>query len=67
MFHAFVITIVPLWLMIMVDIVVLSWLKRSMKVVSYGLLLHADSFMRSGFNLLDILVVGVSLVSFGLK
>ena len=37
------------------------------KVVAYGLLFHKDAFMRSGFNLLDILVVGVSLLSFGLQ
>jgi len=37
------------------------------KVIAYGLLFHKDAFMRSGFNLLDILVVGVSLLSFGLQ
>jgi len=37
------------------------------KVIAYGLLFHKDSFMRSGFNLLDILVVGVSLLSIFMK
>jgi len=37
------------------------------KVIAYGLLFHTDAFMRAGFNLLDILVVGVSLLSFGLQ
>ena len=37
------------------------------KVISYGLLFHQGAFMRSGFNLLDILVVGVSLLSFCLQ
>uniref|UniRef100_T1IPE0 Voltage-dependent L-type calcium channel subunit alpha n=1 Tax=Strigamia maritima TaxID=126957 RepID=T1IPE0_STRMM len=36
----------------------------TLKVISYGLILHKGSFCRSAFNLLDILVVCVSLVSF---
>ena len=35
-----------------------------MKLVAYGFILHEGSFCRSGFNLLDILVVAVSLISF---
>ena len=35
-----------------------------LKVISYGFLLHPGAFCRSGFNLLDILVVAVSLISF---
>ncbi|XP_071748883.1 muscle calcium channel subunit alpha-1 isoform X29 [Lepeophtheirus salmonis] len=35
-----------------------------LKVISYGFLLHPGAFCRSGFNLLDLLVVAVSLISF---
>ncbi|CAG0885759.1 unnamed protein product [Cyprideis torosa] len=35
------------------------------KVVAYGLVLHKGAFCRSAFNLLDTLVVCVSLISFG--
>ncbi|KAH3892449.1 hypothetical protein DPMN_016567, partial [Dreissena polymorpha] len=34
------------------------------KILTYGLVLHKGSFCRSFFNILDLLVVGVSLVSF---
>lgn len=36
----------------------------ALKVIVYGLILHKGSFCRNAFNLLDILVVAVSLVSF---
>uniref|UniRef100_A0A5S6R1F3 Voltage-dependent L-type calcium channel subunit alpha n=1 Tax=Trichuris muris TaxID=70415 RepID=A0A5S6R1F3_TRIMR len=39
----------------------------SLKVLAYGLILHKGSFCRNAFNLLDMLVVGVSLTSFGLE
>ncbi|VDN55695.1 unnamed protein product [Dracunculus medinensis] len=39
----------------------------TLKVVVFGLVLHKGSFCRNAFNLLDILVVAVSLVSFVLK
>jgi voltage-dependent calcium channel L type alpha-1D len=35
-----------------------------LKLISYGFLLHPGAFCRAGFNLLDILVVAVSLISF---
>ena len=35
-----------------------------LKVVAYGLILHPGAFCRSAFNLLDIMVVSVSLISF---
>lgn len=38
-----------------------------LQVVVYGLILHKGAFCRNAFNLLDILVVAVSLVSFLLK
>ncbi|CDW53368.1 Voltage dependent L type calcium channel subunit [Trichuris trichiura] len=38
-----------------------------LKIVVDGLLLHKGSFCRNAFNLLDLLVVCVSLASFGLK
>ncbi|MFH4976850.1 hypothetical protein AB6A40_003559 [Gnathostoma spinigerum] len=39
----------------------------SLKVIVYGLVLHKGSFCRNAFNLLDILVVAVSLISYVLK
>lgn len=36
------------------------------KLISYGLIIHKGSFCRSLFNMLDILVVAVSLISFPL-
>uniref|UniRef100_A0A914W0S6 Voltage-dependent L-type calcium channel subunit alpha n=1 Tax=Plectus sambesii TaxID=2011161 RepID=A0A914W0S6_9BILA len=39
----------------------------TLKVVVYGLVWHKGSFCRNAFNLLDILVVAVSLISFVLK
>ncbi|XP_022649428.1 muscle calcium channel subunit alpha-1-like isoform X5 [Varroa destructor] len=37
----------------------------TLKVITYGVILHKGSFCRSYFNILDVLVVCVSLVSFG--
>ncbi|XP_069795818.1 voltage-dependent L-type calcium channel subunit alpha-1D-like isoform X6 [Narcine bancroftii] len=37
------------------------------KMMTYGAFLHKGSFCRNYFNLLDILVVGVSLISFGIQ
>jgi voltage-dependent calcium channel L type alpha-1D len=34
-----------------------------LKMVSYGFILHDGAFCRSSFNLLDLLVVCVSLIS----
>ena len=39
----------------------------TLKVAVYGLIFHKGSFCRNAFNLLDILVVAVSLISFVLK
>ena len=39
-------------------------LEIGFKVIAYGFILHPGSFCRSAFNLLDLLVVGVSLISF---
>lgn len=36
-----------------------------LKMISFGFVLHKGAFCRSAFNLLDLLVVCVSLVSFG--
>ncbi|XP_076310649.1 muscle calcium channel subunit alpha-1-like isoform X3 [Tachypleus tridentatus] len=38
----------------------------TLKAVAYGLILHKASYCRSAFNMLDVLVVCVSLVSFAL-
>ncbi|KAF3856310.1 hypothetical protein F7725_017033 [Dissostichus mawsoni] len=38
-----------------------------LKMTTYGAFLHKGAFCRNYFNLLDLLVVGVSLVSFGLQ
>ncbi|XP_077139980.1 voltage-dependent L-type calcium channel subunit alpha-1F [Ranitomeya variabilis] len=37
-----------------------------LKMISYGAFLHKGSFCRNWFNLLDLLVVSVSLISFGI-
>ncbi|XP_073767393.1 voltage-dependent L-type calcium channel subunit alpha-1D isoform X6 [Danio rerio] len=37
------------------------------KMTAFGAFLHKGAFCRSYFNLLDLLVVGVSLVSFGIQ
>ncbi|CAJ0933163.1 unnamed protein product, partial [Mesorhabditis belari] len=39
----------------------------SLKVVVFGFVLHKGSFCRNAFNLLDILVVAVSIISFIIK
>ncbi|XP_062842400.1 calcium channel, voltage-dependent, L type, alpha 1D subunit, a isoform X2 [Trichomycterus rosablanca] len=38
-----------------------------MKMMTFGAFLHKGAFCRNYFNLLDLLVVGVSLVSFGIQ
>ncbi|KYO29801.1 hypothetical protein Y1Q_0023159 [Alligator mississippiensis] len=38
-----------------------------LKMTTFGAFLHKGSFCRNYFNLLDLLVVGVSLVSFGIQ
>ncbi|KAL9888468.1 muscle calcium channel subunit alpha-1 isoform X1 [Glossina fuscipes] len=38
-----------------------------LKLISYGFVLHDGAFCRSAFNLLDLLVVCVSLISMGFK
>uniref|UniRef100_A0A3Q4A9Q4 Voltage-dependent L-type calcium channel subunit alpha n=1 Tax=Mola mola TaxID=94237 RepID=A0A3Q4A9Q4_MOLML len=38
-----------------------------LKMTAFGAFLHKGAFCRSYFNLLDLLVVGVSLVSFGIQ
>ncbi|KAL1020919.1 hypothetical protein UPYG_G00006400 [Umbra pygmaea] len=38
-----------------------------LKMTAYGAFLHPGSFCRSSFNMLDLLVVGVSLVSMGME
>nr|XP_037876781.1 muscle calcium channel subunit alpha-1 isoform X3 [Bombyx mori] len=42
-------------------------LELFLKLVTYGLILHQGAFLRSAFNVLDMLVVCVSLVSMNLK
>lgn len=37
------------------------------QMTAYGAFLHKGAFCRNYFNLLDLLVVGVSLVSFGIQ
>ena len=39
----------------------------TVQVIAFGLVFHKGSFMRNAFNLLDLLVVAVALISFGLK
>ena len=40
---------------------------RVFQIVAYGLILHADAFCRNRFNILDIVVVSVSLISMVIK
>ncbi|XP_037295286.1 muscle calcium channel subunit alpha-1 isoform X2 [Manduca sexta] len=42
-------------------------LELFLKLVTYGLILHQGAFLRSAFNVLDMLVVCVSLVSMSFK
>ncbi|KAJ0171022.1 hypothetical protein K1T71_013221 [Dendrolimus kikuchii] len=42
-------------------------LELFLKLVTYGLILHQGAFLRSAFNVLDMLVVCVSLISMNLK
>lgn len=46
---------------------VLKALCSSHQMTTYGAFLHKGAFCRNYFNLLDLLVVGVSLVSFGIQ
>lgn len=39
----------------------------SVQMTAFGAFLHKGAFCRNYFNLLDLLVVGVSLVSFGIQ
>ncbi|XP_048579316.1 muscle calcium channel subunit alpha-1 isoform X2 [Nematostella vectensis] len=39
----------------------------TIKIIAYGVILHKGSFCRSAFNLLDFLVVAVSIVSIALR
>uniref|UniRef100_A0A8C9SK64 Voltage-dependent L-type calcium channel subunit alpha n=1 Tax=Scleropages formosus TaxID=113540 RepID=A0A8C9SK64_SCLFO len=38
-----------------------------LKMITYGAILHKGSFCRNSFNILDLLVVGVSLLSMGME
>ncbi|XP_039761226.1 muscle calcium channel subunit alpha-1-like isoform X8 [Pararge aegeria] len=42
-------------------------LELFLKLITYGLLLHQGAFLRSAFNVLDMLVVCVSLISMSFK
>lgn len=42
-------------------------LELFLKLVTYGLVLHEGAFLRSAFNVLDMLVVCVSLISMSFK
>ncbi|CAK1546604.1 unnamed protein product [Leptosia nina] len=42
-------------------------LELFLKLITYGLILHEGSFLRSAFNVLDMLVVCVSLISMSFK
>ena len=39
----------------------------SLQMTAYGAFLHKGSFCRNYFNILDLLVVSVSLISFGIQ
>jgi hypothetical protein len=42
-------------------------LELFLKLVTYGFVLHQGAFLRSAFNVLDMLVVCVSLISMSFK
>ena len=42
-------------------------LRVTPQVIAFGLVFHKGSFMRSAFNMLDLLVVAVALISIGLR
>lgn len=44
-----------------------SCLCASLQMTAYGAFLHKGSFCRNYFNILDLLVVSVSLISFGIQ
>lgn len=43
------------------------FLCTSLQMTAYGAFLHKGSFCRNYFNILDLLVVSVSLISFGIQ
>lgn len=43
------------------------WAHGLPQMTAFGAFLHKGSFCRNWFNLLDLLVVGVSLISFGIQ
>lgn len=45
----------------------LVFLCASLQMTAYGAFLHKGSFCRNYFNILDLLVVSVSLISFGIQ
>ena len=45
----------------------LMFLFASLQMTAYGAFLHKGSFCRNYFNILDLLVVSVSLISFGIQ
>jgi len=45
----------------------LNHLRFCSQMMTFGAFLHKGAFCRNYFNLLDMLVVGVSLVSFGIQ
>lgn len=44
-----------------------GFLCASLQMTAYGAFLHKGSFCRNYFNILDLLVVSVSLISFGIQ
>ncbi|XP_049881601.1 muscle calcium channel subunit alpha-1-like isoform X3 [Pectinophora gossypiella] len=57
------------WLLSQFDVFFTSifTLELFLKLVTYGLILHQGAFLRSAFNVLDMLVVCVSLISMSFK
>ncbi|XP_026318238.1 muscle calcium channel subunit alpha-1-like [Hyposmocoma kahamanoa] len=57
------------WLLSQFDVffTAIFTLELFLKLVTYGLIFHEGAFLRSAFNVLDMLVVCVSLVSIGFK
>lgn len=45
----------------------LLYIIETVQIITYGLVMHQGSFCRSLFNMLDLMVVAVSLISFPLE
>lgn len=50
-----------------IDLLRLIVLSSAQQMTVYGAFMHKGSFCRNSFNILDLIVVGVSLLSMGME